>query len=111
MYQMVYAVRDDMQNAYPELRELRRPCVESGQSTKKNSLRGLLREDPEWNRLIVQKIGDIQRELGEFKRELALSASPEIAMKLKAQRLDVNSSELTSSAMLDVAVPASHYLR
>ena len=63
MYQMVYAVRDDMQNAYPELRYSADRVSKVVKAEEEQFARVIERGSSEWNRLIVQKIGEIQREL------------------------------------------------
>src|ERR1700744_379617 len=97
MSQMVYAVRDEMGAAYPELKESADRVAKTIEAEETQFARVLARGSFEWNRLIVQKLGEIYVQRERFERELPVSASPEIAAKLKAQSLSVDTMELSNS--------------
>ncbi|MHB1699807.1 MAG: alanine--tRNA ligase [Acidobacteriaceae bacterium] len=100
MHEMVYAVRDEMQVAYPELKGSADRVSRVVLAEEEQFARVIAKGSSEWDRLIVQKISEILRRERKFQEELALSASADIAKRLKAQRLDADSSELDTSSML-----------
>jgi len=100
MHEMVFAVRDEMSAAYPELNETAERVAKVVLAEEKQFDRVLAKGSSEWDQLIIKKLGEIYIAQGEFEKEISQSASPEIAEKLRAYRLDVDTSSLSTSAML-----------
>ncbi|MGA3080351.1 MAG: alanine--tRNA ligase [Terracidiphilus sp.] len=97
LFEMVYAVRDLMQGAYPELVDSAARVARVVEAEEKQFDRVLSKGSSEWNRLIIQKLNDIYRKRARFIKELPLSASPEIAAKLRAHDITADHSDLVNS--------------
>ena len=104
--QMVFAVRDEMKGAYPDLVDSAARVAKVIEAEEKQFDRVLERGSQEWNRLIISKIGEIMSERAKFEDEIVRLAPPEIAANLRVQRLDgprvLGRSEIEIAAMLDV---------
>ncbi len=107
MHEMVFAVRDEMGVAYPELKETAERVARVVLAEEEQFDRVLSKGSSEWDHLIIKKISEIYVAQGEFEKEISLSASPEIAEKLRAHRLDADSASLSTSAMLSVLMGES----
>ncbi|MGA2889294.1 MAG: alanine--tRNA ligase [Terracidiphilus sp.] len=86
--QMVYAVRDLMQCAYPELIDSVDRVAKVILSEEKHFSRVMLNGSDEWNRLVFQKGIEILKKQYEFRNEITKILPPEIAVRLEVQKLD-----------------------
>jgi alanyl-tRNA synthetase len=106
MQEMVYAVRDEMKAAYPELVETAERVARVVLAEESQFERVLAKGSAEWDALIVQKLSHIYLRQQQFEDELAESAYPPVAEKLRAQSLDAMKHNVSTSAMLDVMLGA-----
>ena len=90
LYLMVFAVREQMAIAYPELGETEDLIAKVVVTEEGQFERVLSRGSSEWDRLIVQKLEENYARMRKFRDELALSASPEVATRLRAQGTDTS---------------------
>jgi alanyl-tRNA synthetase len=114
LYEMVYAVGDLMAGAYPELNDSAARVAKVVGAEEKQFDRVLEKGSSEWNRLIIQKLNEIYAHEAQFRDEIQLSASPEVAANLAAHSLPADSAKLMSSehgqaAMLS-AITGGHIL-
>jgi len=92
LYQMVYAVRDLMQGAYPELIDSAARVAKVVEAEEKQFDRVLAKGSAEWDQLIIQKVNENWARERQFTSELAESAAPAVAAKLKSQSFGVDTS-------------------
>jgi alanyl-tRNA synthetase len=71
MYQMVYAVRDEMQDAYPELKESADRVAKVVEAEERQFARVLATGSGEWDKLLMAKGFEILRQQEEFLSDLA----------------------------------------
>ena len=96
LYEMVYAVRDLMQGAYPELDDSAARVAKVIAAEEKQFDRVLAKGSAEWDQLINQMRSenwDQQQQFTKNLAELAESAAPAVAAKLKSQ-LGINTSTM-----------------
>jgi alanyl-tRNA synthetase len=84
MYQMVFAVRDEMQVAYPELRETAERVSKVVLAEEEQFARVISRGSDEWEKLIIGKQVDIWLQEEDFLRALA-NDKPAIAQILSPE--------------------------
>src|ERR1019366_8729073 len=90
LYQMVFAVRDLMQGAYPELADSAARVAKVIEAEERQFDRVLARGSAEWNQLINQKWNENHARQQQFTKELAESAAPAVAAKLKSQSFGID---------------------
>jgi alanyl-tRNA synthetase len=95
LFDMVSAVRDLMQGAYPELHDSAARVAKVVEAEEKQFDRVLAKGSFEWNRLIIQRIDDKWAKVYEFRAEILKSAPPEIAEQM----------EVTTAGMLHPGIP------
>jgi alanyl-tRNA synthetase len=94
LYQMVFAVRDLMQGAYPELADSAARVAKVVEAEEKQFDRVLAKGSAEWNQLINQKWNENWNQQQQFKKVLAECVPPAIAAKLKSQSHGINTSTM-----------------
>jgi alanyl-tRNA synthetase len=94
LYQMVFAVRDLMQGAYPELADSAARVAKVIEAEERQFDRVLARGSAEWNQLINQKWNENHARQQQFTKELAESAAPAVAAKLKSQSFGIDTSRM-----------------
>ncbi len=94
LFEMVFAVRDLMKGAYPELADSAARVANVVEAEEKQFDRVLAKGSAEWDRLIVQKWNENYAREQQFTKELAESAPPTIAAKLRSQSLGVDTSTM-----------------
>jgi alanyl-tRNA synthetase len=92
LYRMVYAVRDLMQGAYPELIDSAARVAKVVEAEEKQFDRVLAKGSAEWDQLIIQKVNENWARERQFTSKLAESATPAVAAKLKSQSFGVDTS-------------------
>jgi alanyl-tRNA synthetase len=96
LFEMVYAVRDLMQGAYPELVDSAARVAKVVEAEEGQFARVLEKGSEEWNQLIIQKISENLNKEYEFRSEIEKSAPPDIAEQMR----------VTTAAMLGMSKPA-----
>jgi alanyl-tRNA synthetase len=94
LFEMVFAVRDLMQGAYPELVDSAARVAKVVEAEERQFDRVLAKGSAEWDRLIVQKYNENYAREQQFTGELAESATPDVAAKLRSQSLGVDTSTM-----------------
>jgi alanyl-tRNA synthetase len=85
LYEMVFAVRDEMKGAYPDLVDSSPRVAKVVEAEEKQFDRVLARGSLEWEHLLIQQVNENWKRELQFIRELPFSASPEIAAALRAR--------------------------
>jgi len=88
MYQMVYAVRDEMEGAYPELKESADRVAKVVEAEERQFARVLAVGSNEWDKLLDAKRAEIVRQQDEFLYDLS-EDKPRIKELLKSRTSDV----------------------
>jgi alanyl-tRNA synthetase len=96
LFEMVFAVRDLMQGAYPELKDSAERVAKVVEAEEGQFARVLEKGSQEWNQLIIQKINENFNKEYEFRSEIEKAAPPDIAEQMR----------VTTAAMLDMSKPA-----
>jgi alanyl-tRNA synthetase len=85
LFEMVYAVRDLMQGAYPELADSAARVAKVIEAEEKQFDRVLAKGSLEWERLLIQQVNENWEKERQFIKDLPSSASPEIAAALRTR--------------------------
>jgi alanyl-tRNA synthetase len=88
LYEMVFAVCDLMSCAYPELNESAERVAKVVVTEEQQFARVLEKGSEEWNRLLSQKVDENLTRKFDFEQEIAMSATLEVADRLKEQSLN-----------------------
>jgi alanyl-tRNA synthetase len=94
LFEMVFAVRDLMQGAYPELIDSAARVAKVVEAEEKQFDRVLATGSAEWNQLINQRWNENWNQQQQFTKELAECVPPAVAAKLKSQSHGVNTSTM-----------------
>ena len=94
LFEMVYAVRDLMKDAYPELVDSAQRVAKVVEAEEKQFDRVLAKGSAEWDRLIIQKVNENYARERKFTDELAESALPAVAAKLRSQSHGIDTSTM-----------------
>ena len=81
LYQMVYAVRDEMKGAYPELVDSADRVARVVEAEEKQFARVLAQGSHEWDLLLIRKRDEIQGRAWKFRKDLKELLTPEIASR------------------------------
>jgi alanyl-tRNA synthetase len=92
LFQMVYAVRDLMQGAYPELIASADRVAKVVEAEEKQFDRVLAKGSAEWDQLIIQKTNENYARKQQFEKELPESVPLAVAAKLNSQSHGINTS-------------------
>ena len=92
--QMVFAVRDLMQGAYPELIDSASRVCKVIEAEEKQFDRVLAKGSAEWDQLVNQKENERYAQEQQFLKKVAETASPAVAAKLRSQSLGVDTSTM-----------------
>ena len=94
LFQMVYAVRDLMQGAYPELIASADRVAKVVEAEEKQFDRVLAKGSAEWDQLIIQKTNENYARKQQFEKELPESVPLAVAAKLNSQSHGINTSTM-----------------
>ncbi len=95
LFEMVYAVRDLMKDAYPELVDSAARVSKVVEAEEKQFDRVLAKGSTEWNNIAIRQLNEIYGRQRKFREDLKTVVSPEVATNLEDY--------FFTSAMLDVA--------
>jgi len=95
LFEMVFAVRDLMKGAYPELVDSAGRVAKVVEAEEKQFDRVLARGSTEWNNIAIRKLNEIYAKQRKFREDLKTVVSPEVAANLEDY--------FFTSAMLNVA--------
>jgi alanyl-tRNA synthetase len=94
LFEMVYAVRDQMKEAYPELANSASRVAKVVEAEEKQFDRVLAKGSAEWDQLIKQRSSESWDQQQQFVKVLAESVPPAVAAKLKSQSHGINTSPM-----------------
>ena len=83
LFEMVFAVRDLMQGAYPELVDSAERVAKVVEAEEKQFDRVLAKGSYEWDNIIVRQLNEIYRKQWKFREDLKGIVSPEVKAKLE----------------------------
>jgi alanyl-tRNA synthetase len=84
MRDMVYAVRDEMQDAYPELKESADRVAKVIEAEERQFARVIAKGSSEWNDLIFRKENEIYERMRQFVAEIKLALPAHTAKRIQA---------------------------
>jgi alanyl-tRNA synthetase len=110
MCQMVYAVRDLMQDAYPELIDSADRVSKVVEAEEKQFDRVLAKGAAEWDQLVIQKRDEIHGRQHAFRRDLKKRLSPEVAARIDvgvAGMLNLLGQTIEIEEAIELGIPQS----